>query len=197
MPKGIKGSGEPKVSTEYWIAQDEPGSPFQIGGEVIPKFHTDIASAKVCYLFRSKAGKNGSKVTLATASKVSGRLKALVGYDFIVEVAYDEWQNLNDMQRHALIDHELCHCGGEEDEQTGDMKWFLAPHDLEEFTDIVKRYGLWKSDIQAFADAFPKAAVPVAPVVVPAAKVKTSKPKPVTVVGDIKSVSVSGTAVGQ
>jgi hypothetical protein len=33
------------------------------------------------------------------------------------------------------------------------MKLKIAPHDLEEFTDIVKRHGLWRESIKKFMDA--------------------------------------------
>lgn len=156
MPKGVKGSGkqkEPKIKIEYWQPAEEEGSPHQFAKQLIPKYHSHLATAKICYLFRTKAKTSGPKVILGQASRMNTRIKAIADFDFIIEIGYDEWKELNASQKTALIDHELCHCGGEEDENTGEMKWRILPHDLEEFRDIVHRHGLWKSDLKEFSDS--------------------------------------------
>jgi predicted metallopeptidase len=162
-PKGGKNKkpAAPKEKIEYWKADEVVE---EIGKALISQFHTHLATAKVCYLFRTKAKTNGSKVILGTASRMSDKLKALADFDFIIEIGYDEWRNLNITQKQALIDHELCHCGGEEDPQTGAMKWKILPHDLEEFREIVGRYGFWKTDIKDFVQsvrANPEAVAPI------------------------------------
>lgn len=57
-----------------------------------------------------------AKVKLTTALE-----KAVMGQDkmdAVIQIAYEEWKLMNDDQRAALIDHELCHIGysGEQDE---------------------------------------------------------------------------------
>lgn len=157
-----KKNGNGAVKEKVWYAKAE--APELIGQQLIAKYHTHLATAKMCYIFRSKAKKSGSKVVLGTASKLSDKLKVLADFDFIIEIGHDEWNSLNPQQQQALVDHELCHCGGEEDEQTGDMKWKILPHDLEEFREIVGRYGFWKTDIKDFVQSVrvqPEAVAPV------------------------------------
>lgn len=67
---------------------------------------------------------------------------------FTVEVSADWWDIYTDHQRIALIDHELCHMAFDED-----GKPRLRPHDLQEFSAVVQRHGLWASDVQSMAKA--------------------------------------------
>lgn len=56
---------------------------------------------------------------------------------------------LEDASFCALVDHELYHCGQETDEfgqpkfnaVTGEAKWTIRGHDVEEFTGVVRRFG--------------------------------------------------------
>ena len=49
------------------------------------------------------------------------------------------------------IDHELCHAAGRDPET---QAWTLRTHDVEEFEDIVKRWGTkWRFDLERFAVA--------------------------------------------
>lgn len=116
---------------------------------------------------------NGGKRILGTACMpaVSGSLSSLfdqlledaVGYtpDFLITLNSDYWQTASDREREILVFHELLHCGQAKDQFGADKyrKSDGAPvlgmvaHDLEEFCDVVARYGAWKGDIQEFLDA--------------------------------------------
>ena len=90
----------------------------------------------------------GKKITMAKTSKVSPKTLALAmeNYAFTIEYDTDIWATLNDAQKLALVDHELCHCGVDGD------GYYLKHHDFEEFRQIVDRHGFWKDDIKAFAE---------------------------------------------
>lgn len=59
------------------------------------------------------------------------------------------WYAYNDRQRFALLDHELLHCAQAKDQwgaprfnqQTGLPVWTARPHDAEQFTGTVERWG--------------------------------------------------------
>ena len=70
-----------------------------------------------------------------------------------MEIALDQWNELADTQRKALIDHLLECCTGEEDEDDGggDMKWSVREPDVQEFSAILRRHGAWNDDLAAFA----------------------------------------------
>jgi hypothetical protein len=115
-----------------------------IAEELIEEHHPHLMGAKIIYVFRSKAEQGKGKVTLGTASKLSGLLGFLLQADFLIVMAEDEWLILSAKQKRALTDHELMHCGEDEN------GYYLRPHDVEEFEQIVSRHGLWKSDLAAF-----------------------------------------------
>ena len=70
------------------------------------------------------------------------------------------WQNedVSDLQRDALLDHELCHAEVKLDRVTGEpledergrICWRLRGHDVEEFAAIISRRGIWKRDLEHF-----------------------------------------------
>ena len=53
------------------------------------------------------------------------------------------------MQREALIEHVLCHIDKDWDKE-GNPKYSLVGHDLEEFSAVVQRHGMWMNDIKSF-----------------------------------------------
>ena len=68
-------------------------------------------------------------------------------YEFVIELGADCWNNLNEAQRLALLDHLLCFIGGEEDEKSGEMKYFLSTPDVYYFSEEVERNGSWREDM--------------------------------------------------
>lgn len=114
--------------------------------------HADLADVTMLYVWRDKASKSGGRVVLGRARRLSG-LNAFLATGsneplFVIEVARDTWQALEEFQQRALVDHELCHCGVEWHQ--GERKLVMRPHDVEEFGGIVERHGLWKSDVARF-----------------------------------------------
>jgi hypothetical protein len=124
----------------------------EIGDVLVDAIHDHLEHAKIAYIFREKM-KTRDRVVLGKASKADGKLSHFAGWDFVIEINWQEWRKLSDMQKIALIDHELSHCGREEDPKTGERKWVLLSHDVEEFGGIVRRWGLWQNDLMVFAGA--------------------------------------------
>src|SRR5690554_4103291 len=85
-----------------------------IARDLIRNYHGGLADAKIIYLFRDKAPKSKGKVTLGAAKKASGIEDVLSGADFIIWIAEDEWLRMDMRKRRALVDHELSHCGMDE-----------------------------------------------------------------------------------
>ena len=106
--------------------------------EIIDLYHEPLQEARIGVLMRDTAPSSGGMVTYGKAKKVSGENRALIPYDFIIWFAKPIWAELNLFQRHALADHELCHCIYD----NGDCS--IRKHDFEEFHDIIERYGFWK-----------------------------------------------------
>lgn len=109
--------------------------------------HSDLItiSDQIAVVFREKAAKQGGEVVLGKTKTVGAMTNVLSGKDwkFIIELAGDEWVNLTDQQKEALLDHQLCACGVDEDEVSGAVKCFVKPADYNAYYDNIKRYGHW------------------------------------------------------
>lgn len=126
----------------------QPGA---IAAVLVDALHDHLQGASIGYLFREKM-KTRDRVVLGKASKAGAKLEFFADHDFVIEFNWQEWRRLSPMQRIALVDHELRHCGREENDK-GERSWVMQSHDIEEFKDIVERWGLWKADLVVFAGA--------------------------------------------
>ena len=78
--------------------------------------------------------------------------------DFIIRIDAVISDGLSDRAFCALIDHELRHCIQKHDRNgapvfsklTGDPIWAIRPHDIEEFSEIARRYGSWEDARQEY-----------------------------------------------
>lgn len=98
-------------------------------------YHPELYNARLGFVFRKEAQKTGAMVALGGVSKISDKLKFFVPYDFIVWISKEDYNQMDGDQRKALIDHQLYHCG-----KHGNGKYFIRPHNIEEFTPIIERY---------------------------------------------------------
>lgn len=108
---------------------------------------------------------------LAALPEAQGAMKPLfswlleeqLGYhpDWLIILSADWWADASAIDREALVCHEAMHCGQQRDaygepkfnSATGEPMLGIRPHDVEEFTAVVRRYGAWTPDLVAFADA--------------------------------------------
>jgi hypothetical protein len=68
--------------------------------------------------------------------------------DYVITLAAKPWTQLDEAQRRALLDHELSHCVGEEDPESGEIRWTLRGHDFEDFCAVVERHGAWTPSLE-------------------------------------------------
>ncbi len=129
--------------------------PRKIANDMIAEIHQHLKLARIAYVFTTQKRVKCDRIVLGKAQKLSAKLRWLSsgledmekGYDFIIEFDANEWKNLTEPQRKALVDHELCHCAG------GPGQWRVRGHDVEEFQQIIERHGFWKQDLQYFGSA--------------------------------------------
>ena len=125
---------------------------------LIPKYHTHLVNSRIAYLFKNKELKKLGKTVIATVSKCSKKDKSLKEYDdeepfdFVIIASYPIWRELNQAQKEAVVDHELCHCFVDEDENTGDRVNKLLSHDFEEFGSVIDRHGMYMHDLVVLQD---------------------------------------------
>lgn len=116
---------------------------------LIPTYHPELATARVAYMFIDRVPKKGGRELYGKAVKVSGRWENLTELDFCLEVSLPKWNELNDDQRAAIVDHLLERCSGEEQED-GSVKWVLREPDVQEFSTILQRHGVWNDSLTSF-----------------------------------------------
>jgi hypothetical protein len=127
---------------------------------IIRDHHKHLDGIKIAYLFKekpapkkarksrrsSKAARPGTKQIWAKASRVPLKYAELLKDEFVFLIEFDRavWNELKAAQQEALVDHELCHCG-----MSGDVPYMIH-HDVEEFSAVIDRHGLWRSDVELF-----------------------------------------------
>ena len=117
-------------------------APQAIAESLIPKLHAHLVDVPIAYVWR-EAIKRRDRTILGRAATAGGRLNYFSGMDFVIDFNWEQWSDLTTLQRIALVDHELSHCGPDG----------MVSHDLEEFRSIVERWGLWQPDVAAFANS--------------------------------------------
>jgi len=120
--------------------------------EIIGQHHPHLGTARILYLFCEKAGKKNGVELLGKVEKLSGWKEYILEKDFRMEVPLDKWNDLSEEQRRALIDHLLERCYGEEEEETGEMKWKVRDPDVQEFSGILRRHGAWHEGLRTFVE---------------------------------------------
>lgn len=124
--------------------------------DVIAQYMPDLVEARIEIAFCThRLTKDGGRKA-AIIKKVAGDLKFYVdryfetSVNFLIKVDYGIWNLYNELQRKAIIHHELKHVKGEYDENNsqelkrnkkGEVVWHLVPHDKEEFYEVEAIYG--------------------------------------------------------
>lgn len=91
------------------------------------------------YARSTEAKRTGKKITYADIRKLNETMKAYLPFDFIVTF-YADVEILSEHQQAILMLHELMHI------EVGRRGYMIRPHDIEDFEDILKQYGInWNS----------------------------------------------------
>jgi hypothetical protein len=155
---------KPKSVTYDLILRSDNAEIYDLLNELVGKHHDHLTNARIALAWhRSLKADVDGKLMLGRAKKVSALERELMPFDFVIILNSTFWNDSRtlEVQRRALLDHELCHCEVALDGKTGEPKrdakdrvvYRMRRHDLEEFRDIVHRHGIWKGDILAFAKA--------------------------------------------
>jgi len=139
----------------------------EIAEQLIKMHHPHLMDAidkdLIGYYFR-----DGNADWAGKAKKCTAFERHITRKMLFVFINRDYWNSMNIEQQKALVDHELCHFtrANTKDydndkkewvisyEDAHDPKnWGIRDHDVEEFSDIIKRHGLWETGIEKFAAA--------------------------------------------
>ncbi len=127
---------------------------------LVSTHHGEIAGARIALAWCTSWNPDADgRVTLGKCRRASELDRELAAFDFIILLRRSFWldQRVTDAQRAALLDHELCHAAvkhGNDGEPARDSRdrviYRTRKHDIEEFSQIVERHGLWTSDLERF-----------------------------------------------
>ena len=145
----------------------------------LPEFgHIVESEVRIEWLYRTHPEVKAGRQVLGAVHEpnVTGRLREVFSWmlqdkfggsdedvpiKFLVIIDYEYWAEADHRAREILIYHEACHIrpalgkDGEQrfDKETGLPVLCLVGHDVEEFSAVVRRYGAWSDDLQAFISA--------------------------------------------
>lgn len=105
------------------------------------------AGVRVAYLSSQKEKVKNHRVIFAECCKVDEKYDWCCKYDFFIIVYEPNVADFNAEQIEILIRHELHHIGIEYAD-TG-IKYYVVPHDVEEFWEIIHDHGLDWSEVNA------------------------------------------------
>lgn len=156
----------PKVSYELLPREAHPAIYKQLA-RLIDAHHGELKDARIALAWCTswRADIDGHQ-TLGKCKRASDLDRELHSWDFVILLQRAFWESeaVEDHQRDALLDHELCHATVKLDPSTheplvdekGRIVYRLRRHDIEEFACIGQRYGTWKRDLELFAQALSK-----------------------------------------
>ena len=115
---------------------------------LIRKHHPHLLKARVVCVGKPKASRAGRVVNIAKARRASRLVQALVRPvpNYVIEIGRDVWETLTTRERGIVLDHELMHFAGYDEKRKW---WRMRRHDVEEFYEILQRYGAWSEELKA------------------------------------------------
>ena len=122
------------------------GEVIDVMRDVLNEYHAHLRNANIVCLFTSKPKKRSGKIRIASCEAVNETYNYLTEADFIITVFDKAWERLADKEKRYVLDHELCHAFVGEN-KNGEPVYKVIPHDLEEFNELVERYGLMQREL--------------------------------------------------
>jgi NADH:ubiquinone oxidoreductase subunit len=131
----------------------------EMARRIIAEDHIELRRSNIAFVMKSDGtDSQGSRKrrktpfkTWAQAAKIPAKYDALMDFEFLIWIQEEIWDQLSHEQREALIDHELCHCGYNENDVPT-----MIPHDFEEFSCVIERHGLWRKSLLEMGKAAEK-----------------------------------------
>ena len=156
-----------KISYKLVPRESDEGGVYAMLDRLIERHHEHLRNARIAVAWNLTWQPDvDGRCTLGKCKRASDLDRELAPYDFVVMLRHEWFESaeVTDAQREALIDHELSHAevtlddNGEPKRDTKDrVVYRVRKHDLEEFSEVVRRHGLWKRDIEDFAAALERA----------------------------------------
>ena len=124
--------------------------PYRLLDIVRRNYHDETSQARIALAWRitTNPDKDGHLV-LGRCVKITDLQKEMAEWDFVIVLNKQVWddQDFTEDKKMALLDHEVCHAAVAEDadgepkeDERGHPVFRCRKHDIEEFTDVVRRH---------------------------------------------------------
>ena len=97
------------------------------------------SGVRVAFLKSELEKKTRTKLVCGQCEKVPDKYLWAVPFDFLITVFAPNVERFTEKQLKILLLHELMHVGIEQD--GNEYSFYVKEHDIEEFNEIIKRYG--------------------------------------------------------
>jgi len=94
----------------------------------------------VGFMKSNKEKTKGKALVFGECEKVPAKYKEFIPYDFLITVYEINCAGFTEEQIKILLYHELLHVGM--DDSGKEVKYIINPHDVEDFREIIDKYGL-------------------------------------------------------
>lgn len=153
-----------KLNYEVVTDEDQPEI-YAMLGELVEAHHDHLIGAEIRIAFYEGWNPDDDGHLTLGKCKIASELdRRLHGCQVIVILNRDAWEHFSERQKRALLDHELCHAEIKLDKdlqpveaEEGRKVYRTRKHDIEEFRAVVERHGIWKDDLQTFAESVVRA----------------------------------------
>lgn len=135
----------------------------EIGLRYIEQYHQHITDfgIRVDFLFTDKVSKRKGKEVWVQVKKVRSLSAFFANVDeecepfFVIIIPEPIWDALDQSGKEALIDDGLCHIHAEMVEKGDEQKLKVSeiPPDVEEYSAVIRRHGLWREEALALVQA--------------------------------------------
>lgn len=106
--------------------------------------HIRNSQVTIVYLSSEHEKKEGGKIIAGQCEKVPVKYRWAVPCDFTITIFEPNVERFTEEQMQILILHELMHIGIETD--GNEETYSIVPHDIEDFKEIINRYGIGWND---------------------------------------------------
>lgn len=114
---------------------------------IINESYPYLLDARIAFVFRDEAQKTAGRKSLGGVQKVPAKLQTFLEYDFIIWISEDDYSKWDYETRLAMLDHYLAFC------IMGEGGWKIRKPDIEAFSFVIARHGLYTADIARAAEA--------------------------------------------
>lgn len=129
----------------------------------VEKWHDELTGARIALAWALNWKPDSDGITkLGKMKKAADLDRELAPFDFVMLLRQEWWEDkaVTEAQRLALVDHELCHATVRYDRQGDPLKdergrtiYRMRRHDIEEFSEIIARHGVYKRSLEVAAHA--------------------------------------------